>query len=616
MTSTTRPGSIGRDALQAGGLVALGLVAMLVLGPDLQIQYTQWLVFGLLALSLSFVWGWGGIFSFGQTLFFGVSAYVYGVTGQLWIDVPSGLWLATAAAIAAGCLVAAALAYLMFYGGVTDVYVAVVTLAATLVAGTLLGATSGPAWSIGDVQLGGFNGLIGVPPLGVGETPLVGFALNVAIVAVIAVTYFGLRRYIASNAGHVAAATADNADRAELLGYDARRHRFVVFVIGAFVASAAGVLYSATSGIITPAVFNVTLAGSVIIWVMFGGRSVLMGGVVGAVLIGYLSDSVQYFTVGGTTPFASQTPLVLGLIMLLVVLFLPGGVLPAAAALTGRFARRRVRTVAAAAESGDISRRGQGQPPAFASDEEGDTATSGRLSVSDVTKRFGGLKAVDGVSLDVPARETRCLLGPNGAGKSSLFKVVTGSYAPTAGRISLDGRDITRLSTPLRARRGLGIKMQVPCIFPTLTVAENLWVAAFVRTRNRDAASQLTARMASWLGLEQTSDLPAGQLAHGDQQWLEMGMVLSTKPSVVLLDEPTAGMTSLETAQVSQLLHELKGLATIIVVEHDMEFVRMVDAPLTVMVDGAVFREGSIDMLSSDQELLDVYVGRGTHAQR
>ena len=616
MTWTNRFGSFGADALASGGLALLGLSTMFVLGPTMQIQYTQWLVFGLLALSLSFVWGWGGTFSFGQTLFFGVAAYVYGVAGQLWVDLTAGLWLATGAGVVAGCLVAAALGYLMFYGGVTDVYVAVVTLAATLVAGTLMGATSGPAWSIGGVQLGGFNGLIGVPPLALGDEPLLGTSLNVAIVVVIVLAYLGLRRYIASDAGRIAAAAADNAERAELLGYDARRHRFTVFVIGAGVASAAGVLYSATSGIVTPAAFNVALAGSVIIWVMFGGRSVLMGGVVGAVLIGYLSDSIQYISIAGATPFASQTPLVLGLIMLLVVLFLPQGVLPAASALARRLTRRHrssERSVPAE-ESRDVAGRGRGRPPMLAADQDNSATARGQLTVSNVTKRFGGLKAVDSVNLEIPARMTRCLLGPNGAGKSSLFKVVTGRYAPTAGTISLDGRDISKLSTYRRARLGLGIKMQVPCVFPTLTVAENLWVANLAATRDRREAARLAGLMADWVGLDEVEHVPARELAHGDQQWLEMGMMLSTRPRVVLLDEPTAGMTSLETAQVAQLIHELAGLATIIVVEHDMEFVRMVDAPLTVMVNGAIFREGSIDMLTTDQELLDVYVGRAADA--
>ena len=160
----------------------------------------------------------------------------------------------------------------------------------------------------------------------------------------------------------------------------------------------------------------------------------------------------------------------------------------------------------------------------------------------------------------------------------------------------------------------MGIKTQIPAIFPELTVRENLWIAAYARTRRRPEADRVAADVARWLRLDDDLDVAAGNLAHGDQQWLEIGMVLGAGPGVVLLDEPTSGMTALETAQVVALIKELSRVATVMVVEHDMEFVRLLDAPVTIMVGGSVFREGSVDLLREDPEVLDVYVGRTAHA--
>ncbi len=612
--SATRSRSPLRPALRdigACGVFALAGIGLLqVLGPGTQIRFGQWLVYALLALSLSFVWGWARVFSFGQTLFFGVAAYTYGIAGQLLQPVTRETLSAAAIAVAVGTVLAAALAYLMFYGGVTDVYVTIITLAATLVAFSLMGATAGPEWQIGGIALGGFNGLNGAPPLAAGSFSLLGTPFILALIVTLALVYLALRGFVRGATGRVTTAVSVNPQRSELLGYDNRRYQFLAFTSGGAVASLAGVFHSSSEGIVTPEIFGLALAGSLVIWVMVGGRSLLAGGIAGAIVVGYLSDTIQYVEVGGYRPFADQTPLVLGVVLIAVVLFGPGGLLPAAA--EGR--RRLRRTVMGdrtpkPREAGHL-RRAAGPPPKSVQAAR----LPGILAVDDVVKVFGGVPAVAGVSLEVAGRTVRCLLGPNGAGKSTLFHLIAGRHRATRGRIRLDGQDITRLPVYRRIRLGMGVKTQIPAIFPELTVRENLWVAAYARTGRRADADRVAADVAGWLRLDDDLDAVAGNLAHGDQQWLEIGMVLSTGPGVVLLDEPTSGMTALETAQVVALIKELSRVATVMVVEHDMEFVRLLDAPVTIMVSGSVFREGSVDLLREDPEVLDVYVGRTAHA--
>ena len=228
-----------------------------------------------------------------------------------------------------------------------------------------------------------------------------------------------------------------------------------------------------------------------------------------------------------------------------------------------------------------------------------------------VSKRFGGVTALDDVSLDFAPYQASCIIGPNGAGKSTLFGVLTGYHQVTGGTVLLNGEDITRLGPHRRARLGLGIKMQVPSVYGALATRENLWLAAYAACGDRAAARRHAGRILAQLGLSEAADLPAGALAHGQRQWLEIGMVLATGPSVILLDEPTAGMTRDETEQTTQLIARLRSRATVVVVEHDMEFVRRLDAPITVLHMGGLFTQGSFDELSRDERVLNIYLGRG-----
>jgi ABC-type uncharacterized transport system ATPase subunit len=238
---------------------------------------------------------------------------------------------------------------------------------------------------------------------------------------------------------------------------------------------------------------------------------------------------------------------------------------------------------------------------------------SALLEVRSVGKHFGGLKVLQDVDLAVETGEIHCLIGPNGAGKSTLFKVVVGMYETSAGRILFRDEDITARKPFERVARGMSIKMQVPSVFRELPVWQNLAIALQRRVPRHEIAPE-SARLMTLLGLARQADLPAGKLSHGQQQWLEIGMALALDPSLLLLDEPTAGMSPEETFRTGELIQRLNADGmTVLVVEHDMTFVRQIAQNVTVLHFGQVFARGDIQSIVRDERVAEIYLGR-THA--
>ena len=242
------------------------------------------------------------------------------------------------------------------------------------------------------------------------------------------------------------------------------------------------------------------------------------------------------------------------------------------------------------------------------------------LEVRGVTKDFGGLHVLRGVDLTIGSGELRCIIGPNGCGKTTLFNVITGTLAPDAGRVLFRGEDITGEPPHLIARRGIGRKFQVPGIYPTLSVAENLEVARL----GRRAAARIwatlaaapsdatpTSRLLRQFGLDREALRPAGTLAHGLKQWCEIAMLESAEAQLLLLDEPTAGMSAAETTATVELIRRLQRerAAAVLVIEHDMSFVRALGCPVVVMIRGTVLFEGSYDQVHAHPEVREAYLG-------
>ena len=242
------------------------------------------------------------------------------------------------------------------------------------------------------------------------------------------------------------------------------------------------------------------------------------------------------------------------------------------------------------------------------------------LETQGITKKFGGLTAVDQVTLNLSEGELRCIIGPNGCGKTTLFNLITGFYKPTSGSVFFSGQDITAKPVYVISKLGIGRKFQIPGIFDELTVYENIRVPFFadqkqsmlVSSRLDTNSHQKIMEHLFNINLSDKADEPAKNLAHGERQWLEIGMVLASKPKLMLLDEPTAGMTITETRKTAELIKDISQTTgiSILVIEHDISFVKEIASRITVMYKGAIFREGNYEEIQSDDAVREIYLGR------
>jgi urea transport system ATP-binding protein len=238
------------------------------------------------------------------------------------------------------------------------------------------------------------------------------------------------------------------------------------------------------------------------------------------------------------------------------------------------------------------------------------------LQVRGLAVEFDGFKALDGVDFTVEQGELRFLIGPNGAGKTTLIDCITGLTRPTAGEVRFEGRSLAGMAEHRRVRLGIGRSFQTPTVFDTLTVADNLDLAEVFRSRlprlflRRRGVSPGVAATMERVGLAAVAERPAGVLSHGQKQWLEIGMLLVQEPKLLLLDEPVAGMSPQERLDTGALLHQLAGEHTVVVIEHDMAFLRRFAHTVTVLHEGKVISEGSVDKVQSDPIVREVYLGR------
>jgi branched-chain amino acid transport system ATP-binding protein len=235
--------------------------------------------------------------------------------------------------------------------------------------------------------------------------------------------------------------------------------------------------------------------------------------------------------------------------------------------------------------------------------------TAPLLQTRDLSMHFGGVKAVRNVTFTLAEGELRCLIGPNGAGKSTFFKMLTGQLEPTHGQVLFRGHDISHAHAHQIARLGIGIKTQVPSVFDGLSVRQNIWLAAS-RQNSRERARHLVDEMLERIGLTEVAERLVGQLAHGQRQWVELGLVLSTDPELILLDEPAAGMTHEEVLKTAELVREINRGKALIVVEHDMQFIRMIAKQVTVFNQGSVLVEDAVENIMRNPLVRDIYLGK------
>ena len=545
---------------------------------------TRSLLYAALAVTVDLLWGFTGILTFGQAAFFGAGAYATAMVLAHLGSSPAWVLAALALSILVPVALGALVGWLSFYHGSTPLYASVISLVFPIVVTQLV--YSGGEWT------GSSSGLVGYDTL---PFDLPGFFRLAGLFAVLVA--LGAWVFVRSDAGKLLAAVRDNDARCAYLGISPKRVSILLTVALAGVAGLTGFLFAQASGVVAPENTGFLFGTELVIWVALGGRGTVLGPVLGAVAIDYLGA-----TLSGDLPFLWQ--LILGLAFVVVIILLPDGL---AGAIRRGWTRYRTGRTPVAPSLVAL-------PVSLTT---GDLAEP-LLAVSGLGKSYGSLAVLDGIDLAVRAGELVSLVGPNGAGKTTLMRCLSDGTEPYRGSVRVAGRD-TRGMTPERiVALGMGRKFQVASVFDSLSVADCLRLARAARDRPSPlgAASTLALPAASaeilrLTGLDTALATPVHLLSHGQRQALELAMVVALEPKLILLDEPTAGLTKAERTTIGIILRHLTaelGCAAVLV-EHDLDFVREISSRIVVLHGGRLVLDGTVAEVVDSDLVRTVYAG-------
>jgi len=569
------------------------------------------LVWGLFGIGFDILFGYTGLLSFGQAAFYGTGGFVaaYLLTRADFPSVWGALLIGMVSATVVGWLVG------LIALRRTGIYFAMITVA---IGEVFYFVEFNPLsdWT------GGENGLPGVPTpsLHLGFTTI-HFTTGWALYPFLAFCYFiGIviaLRIVRSPVGAVLSAIRDNPLRAAAVGHDIHNYKLTAFVIAAAYAGLAGGLLGILQAFMPPEAFIFETSGQLVMQTAIGGPGTLFGPLLGAAVWLSLQDFLQ-----GALGLGSAWKLVLGVVFVLLVCFLRHGLVGGIKDLHHLFLQR-ARTETEAPEEAIPIRAAAASMPARS--REGDLAAGTILEARGLTKRYGGLVANSDIDFTVKVGELRGIIGPNGAGKSTFFKMLTCEVPPSAGTIVFEGQDITGKGVTEVCQLGLTKSYQVNQLFTRLTVRQNLTIAALADLRGRfrldlfrslEKVPGLQDRVQHTLGLvglTARADTAVSALAYGEKRRLEIGLALATSPSLLLLDEPLAGMSPRERVETVQLLKAIAKGRTMIVIDHDMDSLFELVEWITVLQEGRVLTEGTPDQIKSDPVVREAYLG-GVHA--
>jgi len=572
---------------------SLALLGLLMAVPAVWGDFVTWqlglfLLYGIAAQGVGLAWGRGGFLPLGNALFFGVSGYasamiLHATDGAL---VPNLLAIVVCAAILAA--LAWGLAMLVFQGRLeSGPYFSLITLALVLIVEQL----AETAQSL----TGGFNGYSGYPSIA-GLDPFGN--LYYLIAGLVVVTTFCLMLLEKLPAGLVLRGLVSQEARLQTLGFATHRVKAWVFALSAFITALAGALFASHQGIVTPQASGFVLSSELLIWAAVGGRLHPLGSLLGAVAIGFLSaelrDTYLWWEV------------LIAFLFLAVVIAAPGGAIEMLSYLAQKLGWRPHELTVA-----------PNPPPPTRPNN-----AAGALTLRDVHVSAGEIRILDGLEFTCPTQGFLCVIGPNGAGKTTMLKSITGAMKVERGEVSLGGQTVTNLPQYRALSNGIGRKMQIPTVFEDLSVRENLQLASLANRAR--AIDYFRVAPLGWeipelsrlldqpgVPLRELGDLNAGALPQGHRQMLELCLTLTPAPAIVLLDEPTAGMSPEETALMVRLIkkYQLETKAFVLVIEHDMALVQALDARVLVLHQGRRFAEGSFGEIRSDPRVAEVYTG-------
>jgi branched-chain amino acid transport system ATP-binding protein len=581
------------------GLAALVLLPVLVRVLGLGVNTaTQIVTLALAALGLNLLVGFTGLTSFGHSAWFGIGAYAAAISQKHWFAGQIGLPIAFSVAFVALLAFLVGLLILRRRG----VYFALLTLALSA-----LTYTVAFRWT---ELTGGEDGLGGLSRGGFAALPLDNHTVYYAFVALVAFgVLYGLLRVVRSPFGHVLVAIRENQQRATFQGYDVDRYRLGAFVISATITGLGGALQAFLNYLVSAESVSVAFSGELLAMVVIGGMHQFLGPGLGVLFYVAFRELFSIWTGNWLLWF--------GLVFVGFVLFSPEG-------LAGVWAKMRRRLRPPPEESAAMSRRRitEGLPlPAFL---RPDLPRGAVLELAAVEKRFGGIRAVAGASLQVRAGEIHALIGPNGAGKTTLFNVATGMFAPDGGTVTLHGQSVQGQAPHRICQQGLARSFQITNLFKGLSIYENLRLALQARHPGRfnawrdvDSFPEIhaeTRELARFLGLEGIEEILGGELSYGGQRLVDLGLALGAKPRVLLLDEPLAGLAAAERERVSRLVTNVAAGIPVLIVEHDIDRVLGLSHTVTVMNQGEVLMSGTPEAVRVDRRVQEVYTGSGTPA--
>jgi branched-chain amino acid transport system permease protein len=600
-------------------LTAVGLIAVPFVLPHLGFTPTtinRILVWGIFGIGFDILFGFTGLLSFGQSAFFGtggmVAAYLLTVLNFPYVTL----------ALAIGMVVAAVIGYLVGLIALrrTGIYFAMITVA---IAEVFFFVEFNP---LSDYT-GGEDGLPGVPPPGLhlGFTTIK-FNTDWMLYTYLAFWFFIgtviALRIVRSPVGAILRAIRDNPLRATAVGHDIHGYKLTAFVVAAAYAGFAGGLLGVMQGFMPPDAFTFETSGQLVMQTAIGGAGTLFGPLVGATVWLYLSDFLQT-----TLNLGATWKLVLGVVFVLLVCFLRRGLIGGIEDLYGLVtgSRKKVEPVDDTSMAGVPADPRQPAIAAMPARHRETDRTSGPiLQARGLTKHYGGLAANSDIDFVVNHGELRGIIGPNGAGKSTFFKMLTCEVPPTAGQILFEGRDITGMTVTDVCQVGLTKSYQINQLFNRLTVHENLTIAVLAELRGKfrldlfkslkqvSGLDEQISHTLQLVGLVDRADTPVSDLAYGEKRRLEVGLALATSPSLLLLDEPLAGMSPRERVETVRLLKSIARGRTMIIIDHDMDSLFELVERVTVLQEGRVLVDGTPDEIKGNRKVQEAYLG-GVH---
>lgn len=547
-------------------------------------------LYAAVALTVDVLWGYAGILTFGQSAFFGIGAYAAGLVFTHMGFSAGHAVLALGAGVALAAIVAGVVGWLAFYHGASPLYGSVVTLVLPIIVAQVLFS--------GGQFTGSSSGLSGYESFDIAlETWF--WITGVFLVLVTSCAYI----FVRSDAGRVLVAIRENEPRCAYLGIDVSRVKIILMVVTAVVAAIAGYGFASVQMVVAPEYAGFVFGTELLIWVALGGRGTLLGPVIGTIII---DISTSYLS--GNLPFLWK--LVLGVSFVLVIVAMPRGIAPLISAVARQFTR-----------AGPARESSTSLETVTMVDEN--AIGQQAIELKGVRKHFGSLQVLDDINLSATRGELVSLVGPNGAGKTTLIRCLSDGSERSAGGVRINSRDIGR-GTPYECVAfGIGRKFQAANTFDALTVAESLRIArarlhrpAFTGRATRLSLPDAAIKILGVTGLDQVLDMESRHLAHGQKQALELAMALALEPSILLLDEPTAGLTQSERALIGQILKDLAsrhGLC-IVLVEHDLDFVREISSRVVVLHQGRIVLDGSVTDVVQSELVRTIYSG-GSHGK-